>query len=148
MSNLQSSGRGGAGNMRDNSKNTTKIEDLQTPTLKEASVITTGRGGSGNMAANLDEEEKRRRQDVAPVARRPSHGAVHIGRGGGGNVVNAEEEKARAQDQARTPTPPQSAADSNKLEKTASSESAREGSSEEQLSWAEKGKNLLFGKKQ
>ncbi|KAK3988107.1 hypothetical protein QBC44DRAFT_330138 [Cladorrhinum sp. PSN332] len=68
MSALQSSGRGGAGNMRDTSKNTntTKVEDLQTPTLKQASVITTGRGGSGNMAANLDDEEKRRRQDVAP----------------------------------------------------------------------------------
>ena len=66
MSNLQSSGRGGAGNMRDGNKTTPKIEDFQTPTLKESNVITTGRGGSGNMAANLDDEEKRRRQDVVP----------------------------------------------------------------------------------
>lgn len=40
-------------------------EDLQTPTLK-SNVVTTGRGGSGNFAANLDEEERRRRQDVTP----------------------------------------------------------------------------------
>jgi len=52
--------------MRDGNKTTPKIEDFQTPTLKESNVITTGRGGSGNMAANLDDEEKRRRQDVVP----------------------------------------------------------------------------------
>lgn len=65
-SHMQSSGRGGAGNMIDSSK-TTQIqpEDLQTPTLKTP-MVTTGRGGTGNMAANLDAEEKRRRQDVEP----------------------------------------------------------------------------------
>lgn len=83
------------------------------------------------------------------VARRPSHGAIHIGRGGGGNIVIAEEDMAKGKNQARTPTPPQTlTTDSNKLEKTVSSTSAQEGTSEEQLSWAEKGKNLLFGKKQ
>ncbi|KAK4230493.1 hypothetical protein QBC38DRAFT_28365 [Podospora fimiseda] len=152
MSALQSSGRGGAGNMRDNTKTSTNVEDLQTPTLKQASVITTGRGGSGNMAANLDDEEKRRRQDVAPVARQSNQGAVHIGRGGGGNVVVAEQEKAKATaSPSRTPTPPQPAAaasEGNKLEKTSSGTSAREGSSEEQRSWTEKAKNLLSGKKQ
>jgi hypothetical protein len=66
-SNLLSSGRGGAGNIVDSSK-TSQIQpkDLQTPTLKTNAMVTTGRGGTGNMAANLDAEEKRRRQDVEP----------------------------------------------------------------------------------
>jgi hypothetical protein len=63
---MQSSGRGGAGNIVDASKTTQiQAEDLKTPTLK-TSMVTTGRGGTGNMAANLDPEEKRRRQDVEP----------------------------------------------------------------------------------
>lgn len=63
---LQSSGRGGAGNIVEASKSP-KIqpEDLQTPTLK-TDVITTGRGGSGNMAKNKDPAETRARQDVEP----------------------------------------------------------------------------------
>ncbi|KAL2184191.1 hypothetical protein L209DRAFT_757571 [Thermothelomyces heterothallicus CBS 203.75] len=65
-SHLQSSGRGGAGNIVDSSKSPQlKPEDLQTPTLK-TSMVTTGRGGTGNFAAGLDAEEKRRRQDVEP----------------------------------------------------------------------------------
>jgi hypothetical protein len=63
---LQSSGRGGAGNIIDSSKSPPlQPEDLQTPTLK-TSKVTTGRGGTGNFASNLDPEEKRRRQDVEP----------------------------------------------------------------------------------
>lgn len=65
MSNLQSSGRGGAGNIREPSKTPLNVEDLQTPTLKTA-VVTTGRGGSGNMAKNDDPAETRLRQDVEP----------------------------------------------------------------------------------
>lgn len=63
---LQSSGRGGAGNIVD-SASSPKIQpqDLQTPTLKTA-VVTTGRGGSGNMAKNTDPAETRLRQDVEP----------------------------------------------------------------------------------
>ncbi len=63
---LQSSGRGGAGNIVDASKSPKlQPEDLQTPTLK-TSVVTTGRGGSGNMAKNTDPAETRARQDVEP----------------------------------------------------------------------------------
>lgn len=65
-SHMQSFGRGGAGNITDSSRTPQlRPEDLQTPTLK-APMVTTGRGGTGNMAANLDPEEKRRRQDVEP----------------------------------------------------------------------------------
>lgn len=63
---LQSSGRGGAGNIVDRSRSPQlTVEDLQTPTLKTA-VVTTGRGGTGNMAANRDPVETRRMQDVEP----------------------------------------------------------------------------------
>jgi hypothetical protein len=66
MSGLQSSGRGGAGNIRESSKSVpVNTVDLQTPTLKTA-VVTTGRGGSGNMAKNTDPVETRLRQDVEP----------------------------------------------------------------------------------
>jgi hypothetical protein len=69
---MQSSGRGGAGNIVDASKTPKPPlpEDLQTPTLK-TSLVTTGRGGTGNVAAGLDAEEKRRRQDVEPYAPPP-----------------------------------------------------------------------------
>ncbi len=66
MSGLQSSGRGGAGNIVDSSKTQPiQPQDLQTPTLK-TSMVTTGRGGTGNFAVGLDADEKRRRQDVVP----------------------------------------------------------------------------------
>lgn len=66
MSNFQSSGRGGAGNIVDSSKAPQlQAEDLQTPTLKHA-MVTTGRGGNGNFASGLNADEKRRRQDVEP----------------------------------------------------------------------------------
>ncbi|KAI0395054.1 hypothetical protein F5Y17DRAFT_457265 [Xylariaceae sp. FL0594] len=88
MSGLQSTGRGGAGNIADASKSPRIVpSDLETPTLKTA-VVTTGRGGSGNMAQNVDPAETRARQDVAPVQRRPSVGATHVGRGGAANVAN------------------------------------------------------------
>lgn len=66
MSNLTSTGRGGAGNIAEAAKSP-RIEpsDLETPTLK-TSVVTTGRGGSGNMKPNVDPVETRARQDVAP----------------------------------------------------------------------------------
>ncbi len=50
---LQSSGRGGAGNIIDSTKSPRSSKDLETPTLK-TSVETTGRGGTGNMAKNTD----------------------------------------------------------------------------------------------
>lgn len=63
---MQSTGRGGAGNIGDVS-NSPRLgpKDLETPTLKKP-VITTGRGGSGNMTPNKDPAETRARQDVAP----------------------------------------------------------------------------------
>ncbi|RKU42650.1 hypothetical protein DL546_002176 [Coniochaeta pulveracea] len=97
---LQSSGRGGAGNIVDSSLSPKlQAKDLETPTLK-TSMVTTGRGGSGNMAKNTDPVETRARQDVEPVTRRPSHGATHIGRGGNGNVFKGDEAQA-ARDAAR-----------------------------------------------
>ncbi|KAK4193548.1 hypothetical protein QBC35DRAFT_109912 [Podospora australis] len=107
-SSLHTSGRGGAGNMTD-SKSAPVIEDFQTPTLK-SNVVTTGRGGSGNIATNLDEEEKRRRQDVTPIERGVSHGAHNTGRGGAGNVVLEDK-------------PPSPTDNHNKLEKKATSSS-------------------------
>ena len=66
MSNLQSSGRGGAGNIVEkNNSPPLQPEDLQTPTLK-TSVVTTGRGGTGNMTKNSDPVETRLLQDVEP----------------------------------------------------------------------------------
>ncbi|KAK5663290.1 hypothetical protein OQA88_3717 [Cercophora sp. LCS_1] len=129
MSALQSSGRGGAGNIREASKNIPiQPEDLQTPTLK-TSVVTTGRGGSGNMAKNTDPVETRLRQDVEPVVRRESQGATHVGRGGTGNVFKAGSEEAEAA--------------KKELEKGASAVE----DAVKQPGWAEKGRNLLFGKK-
>ena len=66
MTGMQSTGRGGAGNIADASKSP-KLgpADLQTPILKSA-VYTTGRGGSGNMAVNADPVEARLAQDVEP----------------------------------------------------------------------------------
>ncbi|KAH6634440.1 hypothetical protein B0J18DRAFT_19838 [Chaetomium sp. MPI-SDFR-AT-0129] len=189
-SHLQSSGRGGAGNIVDASK-TPPLQpaDLKTPTLK-TSMVTTGRGGTGNFAANLDADEKRRRQDVEPVVRRQSHGAQHIGRGGTGNVVKAgDEQSSSTQPGTATSTsdkrkqqpgsPPLS--DTGKEQgsprvgeerglagedKTVSpleggplgGERVRGEDSdgdvavpaarpEETVGWAEKGRNLLFGKK-
>ncbi|KAL2018704.1 hypothetical protein VTK56DRAFT_478 [Thermocarpiscus australiensis] len=158
-SQMHSSGRGGAGNIVDSSKTRQlQPEDLQTPTLK-TNMVTTGRGGTGNMAANLDPEEKRRRQDVEPVVRRDSQGATHIGRGGTGNVVMAgADDEAAASASALTQVP-------SRTGKEQQPEENKEGSpgrggnnappapaqgrpeKEEQPGWAEKGKNLLFGKK-
>ncbi|KAK1769955.1 hypothetical protein QBC33DRAFT_512625 [Phialemonium atrogriseum] len=129
MSHLQSSGRGGAGNIVDSTKSPKiKPQDLETPTLKE-SVVTTGRGGSGNMAKNTDPAETRALQDVEPVARRPSHGATHVGRGGNGNVVNPDEVRAAEQD------------GRGKDDESAVTDA------ESPSGWAEKGKNFFFGKK-
>ncbi|KAK6205831.1 hypothetical protein LQW54_008216 [Pestalotiopsis sp. IQ-011] len=90
---MQSTGRGGAGNIGDVTKSPKILpQDLETPTLK-TSVVPTGRGGSGNMTPNKDPAETRALQDVGPVTRRPSDGATHVGRGGAANVakLNAEE---------------------------------------------------------
>ncbi|KAH8884456.1 hypothetical protein GQ53DRAFT_770821 [Thozetella sp. PMI_491] len=137
--NLQSSGRGGAGNIVDSTKSP-KIEpkDLQTPTLK-TSVVTTGRGGTGNMAKNKDPAETRLRQDVEPVPRRESTGATHIGRGGTGNVFNPNSEEAKAAKKELEKGG--SAIDDDATAKKADDKKP------EELGWAEKGRNLIFGKK-
>ncbi|KAK3694994.1 hypothetical protein B0T22DRAFT_477696 [Podospora appendiculata] len=127
MAHLKSSGRGGAGNIVDSSMSPKMMpQDLKTPTLK-TSVVTTGRGGTGNMAKNSDPIETRLRQDVEPVVRRSSQGATHIGRGGTGNVFKGDEAQAAKRE----------------LEKATSAiadEIVTPG-------WAEKGRNLFFGKK-
>ncbi|KAK3310061.1 uncharacterized protein B0T15DRAFT_22627 [Chaetomium strumarium] len=165
---LQSSGRGGAGNIVDSSKSPPlQPEDLQTPTLK-TSKVTTGRGGTGNFASNLDPEEKRRRQDVEPVVRRMSHGATHIGRGGTGNVVKTgpsdDKVPSPAGSPALSPVPAAgldkvpSRTDKEHKEKEKEKRSSPTGSDTasdvavparktEEIGWAEKGRNLLFGKK-
>ncbi|KAK1987939.1 hypothetical protein LZ30DRAFT_700891 [Colletotrichum cereale] len=85
---LASSGRGGAGNMTENSPKITP-KDLETPTLK-TSVVTTGRGGSGNMAKNSVGPP------APPVPRRDSGGAIHYGRGGANVFKGSPEEEAAA----------------------------------------------------
>ncbi|KXX75110.1 hypothetical protein MMYC01_207636 [Madurella mycetomatis] len=137
---MQSSGRGGAGNIVDSSKaQQLHPEDLQTPTLKTTGMVTTGRGGTGNMAANLDAEEKRRLQDVEPVVRRNSHGATHFGRGGTGNVI-----KPGSADDDTVPAREPDATEKERREKDGSPASADKN---EEPGLVEKGKNLLFGKK-
>ncbi|KAI0104828.1 hypothetical protein GGR51DRAFT_560827 [Nemania sp. FL0031] len=102
MSGKTSTGRGGAGNIAEATKSP-RLEpsDLETPTLK-TSVVTTGRGGSGNMAPNLDPVETRARQDVGPIARRPSTGATHVGRGGAANVSKPTSPDAKSEVPAET----------------------------------------------
>ncbi|KAK3949427.1 hypothetical protein QBC32DRAFT_364261 [Pseudoneurospora amorphoporcata] len=170
---LQSSGRGGAGNIVDSSKSPRILpKDLQTPTLKMA-MVTTGRGGNGNMAKNSDPVETRRRQDVEPVVRRDSFGATHVGRGGTGNVFTAEDAQAAREAQKAGNHAAVDKEDENHLhlhnllhlsrthnghgsnhkENKENKECAeRHGhhkgeKSESDLGWAEKGKNFLFGKK-
>ncbi|KAL2140687.1 hypothetical protein VTI28DRAFT_3504 [Corynascus sepedonium] len=172
-SHFQSSGRGGAGNIVDSSKSPQlKPEDLQTPTLK-TSMVTTGRGGTGNFAAGLDASEKRRRQDVEPVVRRDSHGgAMHIGRGGTGNVVKtgvAEDGAAVAATPAENNTaaaagsssPTDKEGDRGKEKSVSPPASSGSGKGDDdendddvavpaapgEVGWAEKGKNFLLGKK-
>ncbi|KAK3328968.1 hypothetical protein B0H66DRAFT_526362 [Apodospora peruviana] len=130
-SHMQSSGRGGAGNIVDSSKSP-KIqpEDLKTPILK-TSVVTTGRGGTGNMAKNSDPAETRLRQDVEPVIRRDSQGASHVGRGGNGNVFNPKDTEAAKR--------------AHEKGDSAVDDAPRKSSDEP--GWAEKSKNFLFGKK-
>ncbi|KAH6853789.1 hypothetical protein B0I37DRAFT_349197 [Chaetomium sp. MPI-CAGE-AT-0009] len=163
-SHFQSSGRGGAGNIVDSSKTPQiQAEDLKTPTLK-TSMVTTGRGGTGNFAAGLDAEEKRRRQDVEPVVRRPSHGAMHVGRGGTGNVVKEASPPAKSPvpstaavpEKPASPTPAV-AVEREKSRSPVTGDDGKEDSEgddvavparrPEEIGWAEKGKNLLFGKK-
>ncbi|KAK3905844.1 hypothetical protein C8A05DRAFT_41268 [Staphylotrichum tortipilum] len=157
MSGFQSSGRGGAGNIVDSSKTQPiQPEDLQTPTLK-TSMVTTGRGGTGNFAVGLDAEEKRRRQDVVPVVRRDSQGATHVGRGGTGNVVKESTTVLSG-------SAPLSAVLSNRSTRSATDKERKDKNGSpvpnnddddvavparkpEDISWAEKGRNLLFGKK-
>ncbi|KAK4233818.1 hypothetical protein C8A03DRAFT_38440 [Achaetomium macrosporum] len=167
---LQSSGRGGAGNIIDSSKSPPlQPEDLQTPTLK-TSKVTTGRGGTGNFASGLDAEEKRRRQDVEPVVRRMSHGATHIGRGGTGNVVKTGPADDKIPSPAGSPAlspvpaaalekvPSRTDKERKEKEKEKEKRSSPAGSDTasdvavparkpEEIGWAEKGRNLLFGKK-
>ncbi|KAL2271207.1 hypothetical protein VTJ83DRAFT_578 [Remersonia thermophila] len=169
MSTLQSSGRGGAGNIVDASKAPKpQPSDLQTPTLK-TSVVTTGRGGTGNFASGLDDDEKRRRQDVEPVVRREAQNATHIGRGGTGNVARpvtaglSEEEAAalaktlstasdkgaalddKTLTKTKTPSPPADADADEALQKQRTTDSANAPAQAPGL--LEKGLNLLFRKK-
>ncbi|KAJ4297185.1 hypothetical protein N0V88_004103 [Collariella sp. IMI 366227] len=126
-------------------------------------MVTTGRGGTGNFAVGLDADEKRRRQDVVPernsVVRRDSHGATHIGRGGTGNVVRAGAEEAVipgvAPAASAAPASPTEKEQKEKKEQNkeqsataaAAAAPAAEQRKSEEIGWAEKGKNLLFGKK-
>ncbi|KAI0164902.1 hypothetical protein GGR57DRAFT_450950 [Xylariaceae sp. FL1272] len=90
MSGMQSTGRGGAGNIADASNSPRLVpSDLQTPHLKTP-VVTTGRGGSGNMAPNTDPVETRARQDVEAHERPHSTKATHVGRGGAANVARSD----------------------------------------------------------
>jgi len=133
---IHSHGRGGAGNMADDSNQPhISPQDLVTPTVKSA-VYTTGRGGSGNMAHNDNAAETRLRQDVEPIVRRPSHGAQHSGRGGAGNVFNADELEANKEHR-------KGSHDNAVASDDEHHHSARR--SLDQL--AHKGKEMLFGKK-
>ena len=197
MSQFQSSGRGGAGNIVDSSKaQQLQPQDLQTPTLK-TSMVTTGRGGTGNFASGLDADEKRRRQDVVPyafppspspnahppprkqktnppfsVVRRDSHGATHVGRGGTGNVAtpppplspqlapvtSATSDSNNTNNRLPSPTAATAMENLRRERSRASTTGRGAGNDEEddvavparkpeEMGWAERGMNLLFGRK-
>ncbi|KAK0734250.1 hypothetical protein B0T26DRAFT_746186 [Lasiosphaeria miniovina] len=134
-SNLQSSGRGGAGNYVDKDiAQPLERQDLDTPTLKTA-VVTTGRGGTGNMAKNTDPVETRARQDVEPV-QRTAQPFSHVGRGGTGNVFTAD---ANGSDASLAKKEQEISGSSSPTPDSASRPEPRD------IGWAEKGKNFLFG---
>jgi len=136
-----SHGRGGVGNIGlDENGYKESAEDLRIPTLKSP-VYTTGRGGTGNMALNDPNhpEHARAAQDVEenPLPRAAS-GEFHGGRGGAGNVLSSsdieeeakreeEEEKKRLTEKHRPPP-----VDHSKID---------------YRGWADRGKDLLFGRK-
>jgi len=83
-----STGRGGAGNIgKERRESFTSPKDLETPIIK-ADTYTTGRGGSGNMAKNDPQrpELARAAQDVEAPKPRDHEGPFHYGRGGAGNA--------------------------------------------------------------
>ncbi|KAI9664955.1 MAG: hypothetical protein M1821_006403 [Bathelium mastoideum] len=94
-----SSGRGGAGNMtKERRESVNEAKDLATPTIKQ-DVYTTGRGGTGNMVKNDKErpEVARAAQDVdAPRPKEPQ-GTFHVGRGGAANVAKSETDSSGVQ---------------------------------------------------
>lgn len=133
---LQSSGRGGAGNILHSTQSPAlQPGDLETPTLKTA-VVTTGRGGSGNMAENSDPAGTRKRQDVEPVVRHESDRPTPTGRGGMGNFFDKE----------KSPEPAaEAAAAAPRARAQEAGQAATKPAPEAAAGWADKGKNLLFG---
>ena len=83
------------------------------------------------------------------VARRPSQGATHVGRGGTGNVFNPEEIRAAEGDQAKDGS---AAADDDDAEDGAAAAGGSGANADpepfkDQPGWAEKSKQFLFGKR-
>jgi hypothetical protein len=115
-----------------------KSEDLVTPNLKSA-VFTSGRGGSGNMATNdpTRPEVARAAQDVEGHAPRLSMGEFHAGRGGAGNAGHGPSQAkslAVAQGDVREGM--------NDVEESEVNEK-----NVDYRGWADKGKDLLFGRR-
>lgn len=96
----------------------------------------TGRGGTGNMALNDPQhpEYARAAQDVEFPILPPSHTEFHGGRGGAGNIYPPEEEEAsvakQREDEAKQKAKPPPV-DHSKID---------------YRGWADKGKDLLFGR--
>jgi hypothetical protein len=91
------------------------------------------------MAKNNDPVETRLRQDLTPVARRPSAGAQISGRGGAGNVFKGEDTAAL-----RAASKENAIEDGTLPPSTASTNS---GSSNETQAAKSKPKSWFFGKK-
>jgi len=114
-----------------------EIPDLTTPTIK-SDIFTTGRGGQGNMAKNdpRHPEFAREAQDVEGRPPRPSNEAFHTGRGGGGNVGKPTDAEiiAAKQEQLRWEMshPDKDPVDHTQID---------------YRGWADKGKDMLFGRK-
>ncbi len=117
-------------------------------------------GDNKKMQAAKQEKPKLTSVPHHSVVRRDSHGATHVGRGGTGNV-------AKEPTTVLSGSAPLSAVMSNRSSKSASSPTDKERKDKssspvpnnddedvavparrpEEISWAEKGRNLLFGKK-
>ncbi|KAI9674458.1 MAG: hypothetical protein M1817_001796 [Caeruleum heppii] len=132
-----SHGRGGAGNINGSATAGTSAQDLTTPTIK-SDVYTTGRGGSGNMAHSdpSNPDIARQSQDVQPQPVRDSSSDFHVGRGGAANVGKPVSQEALSGKLSEA-----------RWQSEAKSQSSGESAGRDPRGWADKGKELLFGRK-
>jgi hypothetical protein len=112
-------------------------QDVRIPILKGL-VYTTGRGGSGNMALNDPEnpEKARRAQDIEEPIRICNSSEFHGGRGGAGNIANPDDvDAALAREEAE------------KRRLAGKRAEPVDHTKVDYRGWADRGKDMLFGRK-